>query len=449
MSVEGTVYRMGDGRWRAAVDVGWTERGTRRRKTFTAATKTEARRRLRDWLREYHATGNTDLNPRITVKQWCEQWVEARRAIDRPSAQGTNSSAIRRWIVPTIGNRRVSELTAQDLRKLDQALRAAGRSATTASNVRRLLGTILNDARAEGYLVPDPVFAADKPGAAPSDRQAMTIAEAVQLLVVASNPDGWPALPSDPTPRNPATGGRLAGRLRTPGQRAAVAAWNALVVERGHALGTDPSRWLAALLQAMRQGECLGLLWDDVDLDRGLLTVRWGLQYVTAASTIPAHLRSRKLEGNWWLLPPKSVAGERVVPIVPMMRDALEAWREVCPGSPHGLVWPRPDGTPMSPALDRLAWRGLQAAAGVSHPAGRPYLVHEARHTTATLLQAAGVAPEVIISIVGHASYASTQPYIHRDLSQARAALQAVADMLTGSPDGHRRELPAGAPDAS
>ena len=69
--------------------------------------------------------------------------------------------------------------------------------------------------------------------------------------------------------------------------------------------------------------------------------------------------------------------------------------------------------------------------AGVQHPAGRPYLVHEARHTTATLLQAAGVTPEVIISIVGHASYASTQPYIHRDLSQARAALQAVADLLS------------------
>ena len=427
---DGTVYQRADGKWVASYEAGWSETGKRRRRKLVAASKTEAKRRLRDALRDLD-DGRSGLDPKITVKVWCEQWLDANRPRLRPRVAANHAGIIRRWIVPTIGNRRLRELTAGDLRRVDRAVLAAGRSQTTARNVRTSLSAILTDARAEGHMVPDAVFALPKPEAAPSDRQAMTIAEAVQLLIAASSRDNWSPLPPDPTPITE-HGTKLAGRLRTRKQREAITAWNALAVERKHAATTDPSRWLAALLQAMRQGECLGLGWEDVDLDRGLIRIQWELQLVEAGATIPAHLRARHLEGAYWLLPPKTRAGERVVPIVPMMHDALVAWREVCPESPHGLVWPRPDGTPMPPALDRLAWRGLQAVAGVQHPSGRPYLVHEARHTTATLLQAAGVSPEVIISIVGHASYASTQPYIHRDLSQARSALQAVADLLSG-----------------
>ena len=426
---DGTVYQRGDGKWVASYEAGWTEAGKRRRRKLVAATKTEARRRLRDALRDLD-DGRSGLDPKITIKQWCEQWLDAVRPQLRPRVHANYTSHVRRWIVPTIGNRRLRELTAADLRKIDRAVLAAGRSPTTARGVRVTLQSVLTDARAEGHMVPDAAFASAKPVNAPSDRQAMTVTEAVQLLLTASNRDHWPALPPDPTPITD-QGTQLAGRLRTKAQRAAITAHRTLGVERKHAVATHPSRWLAALLQAMRQGECLGLGWDDVDLGRGLLRIQWELQEVSRADTIPAHLRARHLTGRYWLLPPKTRAGERIVPIVPMMHDTLTEWRAACPDSPHGLVWPRPDGSPQSPALDRLAWRGLQAVAGVQHPAGRPYLVHEARHTTATLLQAAGVTPEVIISIVGHASYASTQPYIHRDLSQARAALEAVAGMLS------------------
>ncbi|WP_172191188.1 tyrosine-type recombinase/integrase [Actinomyces faecalis] len=100
-------------------------------------------------------------------------------------------------------------------------------------------------------------------------------------------------------------------------------------------------------------------------------------------------------------------------------------------------MWPRPSGAPYSKSDDRAAFRGLQDAAGV-HKGGRGtldspwvyYVVHEARHSTATLLMALDVPAPVIVSIMGHSSIASTRRYQHADVDQARRALEGVAGLL-------------------
>src|SRR5262249_57612348 len=46
-------------------------------------------------------------------------------------------------------------------------------------------------------------------------------------------------------------------------------------------LGADQrngTRWSVALALGLRQGEALGLRWRHVDLDAGILTIRWQLQ---------------------------------------------------------------------------------------------------------------------------------------------------------------------------
>ena len=79
---------------------------------------------------------------------------------------------------------------------------------------------------------------------------------------------------------------------------------------------------------------------------------------------------------------------------------------------------------------DRLAWRALQDVAGVHKDDGGYYLVHEARHSTATLLMAAGVPATVVIAIMGHTAITTSMGYQHADLDQARHALEAVAPRL-------------------
>ena len=40
----------------------------------------------------------------------------------------------------------------------------------------------------------------------------------------------------------------------------------------------NAARWSVALALGLRQGEALGLMWDDIDLDAGVLRVRRAVQ---------------------------------------------------------------------------------------------------------------------------------------------------------------------------
>ena len=155
----------------------------------------------------------------------------------------------------------------------------------------------------------------------------------------------------------------------------------------------------------------------------------------TKGFRVPDGHEAKHLVDSYHLVRPKSRAGWRVIPMVPWIRAALQAWRDVAPDSPHGLVWPTQTGRPANEAADRQEWAALQdtASAGgtvVLHPAGRRYVRHESRHTTATLLLEAGVDPKVIQTIIGHSSLATLRGYQHASVEQATKALEAIAASL-------------------
>jgi len=198
----------------------------------------------------------------------------------------------------------------------------------------------------------------------------------------------------------------------------------------------------------MRQGECLGLQWNLVDLDGGSLDVSWQLQALNFAHgcgqtcgrrfggdcpqrrhRVPDGYEYKVLDGALCLVRPKTERGQRIIPLVPWMADALRQWRLVAPVSPHGLVWPRIDGRPQTSKADKTAWHDLQAAAGVS-AGDRPYYLHEARHTTATLLLEAGTDPEVVKAILGHSSIVTSRGYQHANQAMTRKALDGIAEKL-------------------
>ena len=409
-----SVYQRHDGRWVAQVEDGYTSSGARKYLRRIRDTKTEARRAERDLLRDLHA-GSGGLDHRTTIKRWAETWLEHRTGELRPASLADEAGHVRNWIIPTIGNRRLAALTAEDARKVERAVKAAGRSATTAHNVRSTLRSMLGAAVAEGHHVPPAVLAARIGAPAISDREALPLVDAVRVMDAALNPSAWPGLPDLPPL------GR--GRRRDPDLVQAHK-------RRRLALETDASRWTAALLQGMRQGECLGMTWDRIDLKRGTMDVSWQLKRIKPDAAIPPDLEVQRLVGTYALTTPKTKAGKRIIPLVPWMITALERWRDIAPPSEHGLVWPRPSGGPVSAHDDADAWHGLLAAAGVDRGGDRQWVLHEARHTTVSLLEAAGVPPAVIIAIVGHSSYASTRRYSHAEMAQAREALTSVAGLL-------------------
>ena len=378
------------GPWRGVIQVGWTTRGTRRTVTVSAGSEAEVKRKLDRKRRDLEA-GVLDVgaNSRATVHTWSETWLTAHKRKARPSYYATDASAVRKWIVPTIGHKRLDDLVPGDVRAVTNAVRDAGRSTTTAAYVQGVLERMLRAAIVEGHGVPQRLLMLDSPGKAAHDRDAMDPAHARAILDAA------------------AADGSLA-------------------------------RWSAALIQGMRQGECLGLTWDAIDLDGGVVDVSWQLQRLpynvphdrSSGFRVPDDHEARQLHDATHLVRPKTSAGQRLIPLLPWMAAALVDWRTRAPQSPHGLVWPAAKGKSQTSTADREAWYALQDASGVRHPSGRHYLLHEGRHTTATLLLQAGVDPAIIQAILGHSSILTTRGYQHVRQELARKALgDAVAGL--------------------
>jgi integrase len=83
---------------------------------------------------------------------------------------------------------------------------------------------------------------------------------------------------------------------------------------------------LTAIFTGLRSSELRGLRWSDVDLKRGELHVRQRADRYNAI-------------GN-----PKSVAGERTIPLGPLVLNTLREWKLICPKGDLGLVFPTGSG---------------------------------------------------------------------------------------------------------
>lgn len=382
----GSVYQRADGKWIGAAQAGFTATGGRRRVTVVGRTEAEAKRRLRDKIAEIKA-GTVSASPNITVKAWADDWLPVKRTRLRPSSYRALRSPITKWIVPTIGHRKLSQLTPADVRAVERAVREGGNKGSHAAGVQRVLFNLLRGAIAEGHVVPPRVLMVPTPATSKSDRKPLTVPEALATLAQASElPHG--------------------------------------------------SRWAVALLHGMRQGECLGLTWDAVDFEQGVIRVEWQLQRIAYADreaktfVYPDEHEHRHLYKTWHLTRPKSKAGFREYPLLPAVARALLDWREAAPESPLGLVWPNERGMPRLHTDDRQEWADLQAAAGVAHPSGRPYHVHECRNVTATELRNAGADESILTSLLGHTKIETSRGYIATDMAAKRAAMERVARIL-------------------
>jgi integrase len=145
----------------------------------------------------------------------------------------------------------------------------------------------------------------------------------------------------------------------------------------------DRAVWATALYAGLRRGELQALRWDDVDLAAGILQVE------------------RAWDRHAGVIDPKSSAGRRSVPIAAALRDHLVEHRQQ--SAEHELVFATLNGNAFDPATvhdrARRAWR----RAGLD-----PITLHEARHTFASLMIAAGVNAKALSVYLGHASVTIT-----------------------------------------
>jgi integrase len=161
-------------------------------------------------------------------------------------------------------------------------------------------------------------------------------------------------------------------------------------------LGCADGRWhplfVTAIFTGLRASELRGLSWADVDFER---------------STI--HVRQRA--DNWGAMgPPKSAAGDREIPMSPMVVNALKEWKLACPKGPLNLVFPNGNGRIENHA--NIANRGfyaLQRKGEIVEDDGKPkYGLHALRHFFASWVIERGFSPKRVQALLGHSSIQMT-----------------------------------------
>ena len=164
----------------------------------------------------------------------------------------------------------------------------------------------------------------------------------------------------------------------------------------------------------MRRGELLGLRWQDVDWERGTVSVR---QTVTV------------LKGASHIGPPKTKSARRTITVQVEVLDALKGHRRAqnerrLAAGPvwqdYDLVFSTGIGTPINPGnLDRDFYRLVKRV-------GVPRIrIHDLRHTNITLALRETGDIEVVSQRVGHANvsitlgtYAHVLPDQHQEVAK-------------------------------
>lgn len=386
----GSVYQRKDGRWVGVMETGFTSTGARRRTTVTGKTEAQVKRRLRD--KQAALRSGAAAATRTTVKAWADEYLSMRVRNLSPNGYNATANPIKNWVVPTIGHKRLDQLSPRDIRSVQDAQRNRKPKPRKPGDTHRVLMTMLRAAVREGHNVPQAALMVEAPQAARSDRSSMTVEQGLACLRVAAD------------------------------------------LPRG-------SRWLFTLLYGARMGECLGLTRDAVDLSAGAFgeaVLEWQLQPLpynvprdrSSGFRVPDGYEARRLVDSYHLVRPKSQAGWRVAPLLEPVRDALMSAMDSAPENPWGLVWPDSNGRPMNDKHDRAEWHSLQEAAGVAHPSGRPFHVHECRNFAATSLLEAGVDEHVVTALLGHSSVVTSRKYMTVRRKPLLDAMQRVGERL-------------------
>lgn len=167
-----------------------------------------------------------------------------------------------------------------------------------------------------------------------------------------------------------------------------------------------------ALTTGLRQAELLALAWSDVDLRAPSVTVRHTLQRVS---------------GEWVRMAPKTEKSRRTVTLTPLAVRTLAEHRKAQDaerGTPtvDGLVFTTPSGHPIHGPNLLPPFRAALKRLGLP----KDVTWHALRHSTATILLAAGVPLPVISRMLGHSTLrvtADVYGHIVPELERTAAAL--------------------------
>ena len=369
----GHITKRGKGSWAVVVDLGRDPTTGKRKQLWRSVkgSKREAEALLVHLLAQRE--NGIDTPPgRITVAEYLQQWLSVyAQPNTAPKTFRRYEQIVRVHLLPVIGGTPLAKLRPLHIQEVYTQVLEKGVSARTALHCHRVL------------------------------REALQHALKWQLI-----------------PRNPAD----AVQPPRP-QRYEIAAMGPDEVKRLLA-AADETRYgdlihLAAMT-GLRQGELIGLRWQDVDLETGILHVRQTCQWLSRVGFVfrqPKTYRSARPVA----LSPASVAR--------LHQHRLRQLEDRLAAGPayqdSGLVFANALGAPVHPTNLRRTWLRIAEQAGL------PRLrFHDIRHAHASLLLQQGVHPKIVSERLGHSGVAITLDTYSHVLPSLQAQAASGLDAL-------------------
>lgn len=189
------------------------------------------------------------------------------------------------------------------------------------------------------------------------------------------------------------------------------------------ALEKEPMLWQMliklALTTGMRRAELLGLEWEHVDLDNGVISVKQTLNYTK--------------DKGYFIKEPKTRNSVRKLSLPKPLLNELKRYRILClenrmkvddmwKDGEHFFLFTAIDGKPLNPSSVYTWWGRFIKRNNL------PYIrFHDLRHTSATLLINEGAHMKTISNRLGHANISTTMNIYGHALEEAD---QKAADMF-------------------
>ena len=373
-SGDGMVRKREDGRWEGRIVVGHKENGDPIFRYIYASTQKELTAKLRQNINAYQGVDLTEES-KMTLSEWLDRWLEQMASVLRPSTLDHYRNDLEHHVKPYLGQKRLTQITAADLRKLYDTLKQRGRlrprpgqsrglSTTTVHGVHTTLHHALKSAVDQRLLPYNPADHVEPPKVA---HKTMRILNDEQMDVFLS------AVEQDPIWRD---------------------------------------FFYTELTTGLRLGEICGLMWSDFDERKGTLHIR---------RTLHREKGGRLVVGD-----PKTCAGARTI-VLPSSTAELLRLRKKTSYSSWIFHNPLHPEAPMNPAA---AYRQLKKILEESNLPDIRF--HDLRHTFATHALANGVDAKTLSGILGHTKASFTvDTYTHTTSDMHRKAAEIVGGFLT------------------
>lgn len=377
----GTIRQRPGGRWEARFTVG-RDPGTGKQvqRSVYGSTQKEVRQKLAQ-ITAAIDKGVYQAPNKITVSAWFREWLDTfcKNKV-KPLTFQSYESVIKNHIIPGIGAMEIQAVRGTHIQRIYNGMTEAGLSGKTVKNVSAVLHKAFSVALKQGTIAVNPCDGAELPKAQRHEITPLTDEEIPRFL---------------------------------------------------EAIDASPMRnaYALCLFAGLREGECMGLSWKQVDFAKGRITVS------------RQHQKEKTKGGRYYIAPTTKSGKPRTIEPPPIAFEYLRAEKvkQAENRLAAGAAWSNPDdlvftdGAGKHYAIHTFYKSFKRIAASIGRPDARP---HDLRHTAATVAIASGADVKSVQDMLGLATASFTlNIYAHT----SEQMMKDTASRMQGYYDGLKK----------